>query len=181
MRRTTRIRAAVLIAAGVFSTLLSGGAGVAGAAPAAPTWTDMSCSSANPLLWAPPFTWGIRAGSGESVPPGGSALEPSLLLSGGNDLPAPPPGLFPFIGPNWYGNRVVVDWHNLSTGAAGTSVSDETAWTQKADVPINRAFTGVGTVAFTVTLQTGAGWWFVNPQNAVCRGQISVVPGGGWG
>lgn len=181
MRRTTRIRAAMLTIAGLLPTILIGGTGVSGATPAPPTWTDMSCSSANPLLWAPPFTWGIRAGTGESLPPGGNALEPALLLSGYTDLPTPPPGLIPFIGPNWYGNRVLVDWRNLSTGASGRSVSEETAWRQNADVPINRTFTGTGTIAFTVTLHTGAGWWFVNPQNAVCQGQISVVPGGGWG
>lgn len=108
---------------------------------------------------------------------GGSVLEPAILLSGGNELPTPPGGLIPSIGINWYGTRVSVDWHNTTTGATGHSVSDEAAWQQNPGIPINRTWTGTGTVSFTVTVQTGAGWWFVNSQNAVCQGTISVVPG----
>ena len=149
----------------------------AGAASAAPApSTDISCGSANPLPWAPPFTWRIHADSGESVPPGGSTLQPSLLLSGGNELPRPQGFSF---GPNWYGTQVLVDWRNETTGASGRSVSDQEAWAQAPGIPVNRTFTGVGTVSFTVTVQTGAGWWFVNTQNAICKGEISVVPGRG--
>ena len=169
-RTVRRTGASIVAAAGVAAATIVGG-GVAGAA----TSTTMTCGSANPLPWAPAFTWTVTAGSGESLPPNGDALVPSLLLSGGNDLPAPPPGLIPSIGPNWYGSRVVVDWNNTTTGQSGRSTSDEAAWQQKPGIPINRTWTGTGTVAFTVTVQTGAGWWFVNPQNAVCKGTISVV------
>lgn len=175
--RIHRILTAALASIGLTSVMLVAGTGAASAQPAPPTSTDMTCTSANPLFWAPPFTWQVRAGSGESLPEGGSGLEPSLLLSGFNDLPVPPGGLIPSIGVNWYGNRVLVDWHNLTTGATGSSVSDEVFLRQNPSIPINRTFTGVGTVSFTVTLQTGAGFWFVNPQNAICQGEISVVPG----
>lgn len=174
VRRAGAVAATV---AGLSTAVVAGGAGVASAEPAPPISTTMTCSSANPLFWAPSFTWTVNAASGESLRPGGSALEPAILLSGGNELPAPPGGLLPSIGPNWYGTRVSVDWHNLTTGASGHSVSDEAAWQQKPGIPINRTWTGTGTVSFTVTVQTGAGWWFVNPQNAVCQGTISVVPG----
>ncbi|ANS30981.1 hypothetical protein ACVH9Z_36030 [Rhodococcus opacus] len=172
-----RVCAAALTAVGLGTAVATGGGAVASAQPAPPTSTTMTCSSANPLVWAPPFTWTINAASGESLRPGGSALEPAILLSGGNELPTPPGGLIPSIGVNWYGTRVSVDWHNTTTGATGHSVSDEAAWQQKPGIPINRTWTGTGTVAFTVTVQTGAGWWFVNSQNAVCQGTISVVPG----
>ncbi|QNG18637.1 hypothetical protein G4H71_00215 [Rhodococcus triatomae] len=172
-----RVCASVLAAAGVGTAMVAGGGAVANAQPAPPTSTTMTCSSANPLFWAPSFTWTVTASSGESLPPGGAGLEPAILLSGNNELPAPPAGLLPSIGPNWYGTRVLVDWHNSTTGASGSSVSDEAAWQQKPGIPINRTWTGTGTVSFTVTVQTGAGWWFVNPQNAVCQGTISVVPG----
>jgi hypothetical protein len=151
--------------------MLVGGSGVASAAP---TSTTMTCSSANPLFWAPPFTWTVHASSGESRPEGGE-LEPAILLSGDNELPTPPGGLLPSIGINWYGTQVLVDWHNRNTGESGRSVSDQAAWNQKPGIPINRTWTGTGTVDFTVTLQTGAGWWFINPQNAVCQGTIDVV------
>lgn len=181
--RIRRILVAALATVGMAvgtaaATSLVAAPGVAGAQPAPGTFTDMSCTSANPLFWAPAFTWHVRAGSGESRPDLASDLQPSLLLSGYNDLPTPPSGLFPSIGVNWYGSRVLVDWHNLTTGATGRSVSDEVFLRQSPDIPINRAFTGTGAVAFTVTLQTGAGFWFVNPQNAVCRGQVEVVRAG---
>ncbi|MFC4603919.1 hypothetical protein [Rhodococcus kronopolitis] len=136
----------------------------------------MTCTSANPLFWAPPFTWTINAASGASLRPGAADLEPALLLSGGNELPVPPGGLLPSFGLNWYGTRVLVDWKNTTTGASGRSVSDEAAWHQMPGIPINRTWTGTGTVSFTVTTQTGAGFWFVNPQNAVCRGEVTIVP-----
>ncbi|GAA4479161.1 hypothetical protein GCM10023094_23880 [Rhodococcus olei] len=170
-----RAGAAVLAAAGVGTAVMAGGGAVANADPAPPTSTTMTCSSANPLFWAPSFTWNVRADSGESLRPGGTELEPSILLSGGNELPTPPGGLIPSIGPNWYGTRVLVDWHNATTGQSGRSTSDEAAWQQKPGIPVNRTWAGTGTVSFTVTVQTGAGWWFVNPQNAVCTGTISVV------
>lgn len=86
-RRTMRRRGTSALAAiGMGAAMVAAGSGVA---TAAPTSTDMTCTSANPLPWAPPFTWNVRAGSGESIPPGGDVLEPSLLLSGGNDLPYP--------------------------------------------------------------------------------------------
>lgn len=173
MRKLRRTTAAIGAAVGLSTALMLG---TAGPAAAQPTSTDMTCSSTNPLFWAPSFTWGIQAGSGESIPPGGDALEPALLLSGGNELPAPAPGLLPSIGINWYGTRVIVDWHNTTTGESGQSISDEANWQQKPGIPVNRTHTGTGTVDFTVTAQTGAGWWFVNPQNAVCSGTISVVP-----
>ncbi|MDH6283172.1 hypothetical protein [Prescottella agglutinans] len=172
-----RAGAAAIAVVGLGTAVVTGGGAVASAQPAPPTSTTMTCSSANPLFWAPSFTWTVTAASGESLRPGGSALEPAILLSGGNELPAPPGGLLPSIGPNWYGTRVSVDWHNTTTGASGRSVSDEAAWQQRPGIPINRTWTGTGTVDFTVTAQTGAAWWFVNPQNAVCRGTISVVPG----
>lgn len=171
-----RMGATALAVAGLGTALVTGG-GVANAQPAPPTSTGLSCSSANPLFWAPSFTWDIRASSGESRRPGADHLEPSLLLSGGNELPAPPSGLIPSIGPNWYGTRVLVDWHNATTGQSGHSVSEATAWQQKPGIPINRTWTGTGTVDFTVTVETGAAWHFVNTQNAVCKGTISVVPG----
>lgn len=171
-RTVRRTGASIVAAAGVAAATIVGG-GVAGAA----TSTTMTCGSANPLPWAPAFTWTVTAGSGESLPPNGDALVPSLLLSGGNDLPAPPPGLIPSIGPNWYGTQVLVDWHNNTTGESGRSVSDPAAWQQQPGIPINRTFTGVGNVDFTVTAQTGAGWWFLNTQNAVCTGNIDIVPG----
>ncbi|WP_433605525.1 hypothetical protein [Prescottella agglutinans] len=172
-----RAGAAAMAAVGLGTAIVAAGGAVASAQSAPPTSTTMTCSSANPLFWAPAFTWTVTAASGESLRPGGAALEPAILLSGGNELPAPPGGLLPSIGPNWYGTRVSVDWHNTTTGASGRSVSDEAAWQQKPGIPINRTWTGTGTVDFTVSVQTGAGWWFVNPQNAVCRGTISVVPG----
>ncbi|WP_328387229.1 hypothetical protein [Nocardia sp. NBC_00416] len=162
--------AAVLAAA----ALVTAGAGAAAAQPGA--YTDMTCGSANPLPWAPPFTWNIRASSGASLPPGGAALEPSLLLSGGNDLPNPPASLFPIFGATPYGTRVQLDWHNETTGVSGTAFSDEETLKQKPGVPVNRAWTGVGTVAFTVTTRTGGGWWFVNTRTSVCRGVVSVHP-----
>ncbi|MGW5387128.1 hypothetical protein [Nocardia sp. NPDC003963] len=161
---------AVLAAA----ALVTAGAGTAAAQP--PSSTDMTCGSANPLPWAPPFTWQIRASSGASLPPGGSVLEPSLLLSGGNDLPDPPASLFPIFGTTPYGTRVQVDWHNETTGASGTAFSDEEMLKQKPGIPVNRAWPGVGTVSFTVTARTGGGWWFLNPQAAVCRGTVSIRP-----
>ncbi|WP_241665705.1 hypothetical protein [Prescottella subtropica] len=167
---------AVLAVAGAAATVLAG-SGVAHADPAPPTSTTMTCSSLNPLLWAPSFTWAVTAASGESLPPGGDALQPSVLLSGGNELPVPPGGLIPSIGPNWYGTRVLVDWHNRTTGESGRSVSDEAAWNQAPGIPINRTWAGTGTVDVTVTVQTGAGWWWINPQNAVCHGTLTVVPG----
>lgn len=172
-----RVCAAGLAAVGMGTAVAAGGGAVASAQPAPPTSTTMTCSSANPLFWAPSFTWNIRAASGESLRPGASALEPAILLSGGNELPAPPPGLLPSFGVNWYGTRVLVDWHNTTTGASGRSVSDEAAWQQKPGIPINRTWTGTGAVSFTVTVETGGGWRFVNPQKAVCQGTISVVPG----
>ncbi|MFE3290496.1 hypothetical protein [Rhodococcus sp. NPDC059234] len=172
-----RVSAAALATVGLGTAVATGGGAVASAQPAPPTSTTMTCSSANPLFWAPSFTWNVNAASGESLRPGGSGLEPAILLSGGNELPAPPGGLLPSIGINWYGTRVLVDWHNTTTGATGHSVSDEAALQQKPGIPINRTWTGTGTVDFTVTVQTGGGWWFVNPQNAVCKGTISVVPG----
>lgn len=172
-----RACAAALAAVGLGAVSATGGGAVANAQPAPPTSTTMTCSSANPLFWAPPFTWTIHASSGESLRPGGAALEPAILLSGGNELPTPPGGLIPSIGINWYGTQVLVDWRNTTTGASGRSVSDQAALQQRPGIPINRTWTGTGTVDFTVTVQTGAGWWFVNPQNAVCRGTISVVPG----
>lgn len=169
-RPIRRVCTSALAAVGVGAAMLAG----SGVAAAEPTSTDMTCSSTNPLFWAPSFTWQIHAGSGWSRPPGGE-LEPALLLSGGNDLPVPPGGLIPSIGPNWYGTRVIVDWHNRDTNESGQSISDEEAWKQNPGIPVNRTWTGTGVVDFTVTTQTGAGWWFVNPQNAVCRGTISVV------
>jgi len=168
-----RIFAVVLAALGLSAAAATGGAGIANAQP---TSTTMVCSSLNPLFWAPSFTWTITAASGASLPPGGAALQPSILLSGNNELPAPPSGLFPSIGPNWYGTRLFVDWTNRTTGGTGRSFSDEVAWQQKPSIPINRTWAGTGAVDFTVTVQTGAGWWFVNPQTAVCRGTITVVP-----
>ncbi|UYP20164.1 hypothetical protein OED52_06375 [Rhodococcus sp. Z13] len=158
--------------AGAVATAVIGMGG--GVASAAPTSTTMHCSSQNPLFWAPPFTWTVTASSGESRPPGGE-LEPAILLSGGNELPAPPAGLFPSLGLDWYGTQVLVDWHNRTTGESGRSVSDQAAWQQKPGIPVNRTWTGTGTVDFTVTVQTGGGWWFVNTQNAVCQGTIDVV------
>lgn len=172
-----RVCATAFAAVGLGTAVAAGGGAVANAQPAPPTSTTMTCSSANPLVWAPSFTWTIHAASGESRRPGASELEPSILLSGGNELPAPPAGLLPSFGVNWYGTRVSVDWKNETTGASGHSVSDETSWQQKPGIPINRTWAGTGTVSFTVTVQTGAGWRFVNPQNAVCQGTISVVPG----
>lgn len=171
-----RAAAATLVTAGLGTATVTGGGALASADPAPPTSTTMTCSSANPLFWAPSFTWNVQASSGESRPPGGE-LEPSILLSGGNELPVPPGGLIPSIGPNWYGTRVLVDWHNTTTGASGHSVSDAAAWQQAPGIPINRTWAGTGTVDVTVTVQTGAGWWFVNPQNAVCTGTLTVVPG----
>ena len=150
---------------------------VATAAPAAaapPQSIGMQCGSANPLFWAPSFTWNINAGSGASEPEGKRGLEPSLLLAGGNDLPYPVSGTS--FGPNWYGTQVQLDWHNETTGASGHSTSNQDAWKQNPSIPYNHAFPGVGTVSFTVTIQTGGGWWFVNTQNAVCKGTVSVVP-----
>jgi len=172
-RTFRRVGAAAAMAAGVGVAMTVGGVG---AAHAAPTSTTMTCGSANPLFWAPPFTWTVTASSGASRPGGEGEFLPSLLLSGNNDLPTPPGGLIPSIGPNWYGTQVLVDWHNTSTGQSGRSVSDQEAWKQKPSVPVNRTLTGSGTINFTVTLQTGAGWWFVNPQNAVCQGTIDVLP-----
>lgn len=172
-RRIRRTGAAVLGAAALSTSIMVGGGAVANAEPST---TTMTCSSNNPLFWAPPFTWTVTASSGASLRPGGAALEPSLLLSGGNELPAPPSGLIPSIGPNWYGNRVLVDWTNRDTKESGRSVSDETAWLQKPSIPINRTWTGTGVVDFTVTVQTGGAWWFVNPQNAVCKGTVSILP-----
>ena len=171
-----RTCAATLAAVGICAATVVTGGAVASAEPPPPTSTTMTCASANPLFWAPSFTWTVTASSGESLRPGAAALEPAILLSGGNELPAPPPGLLPSIGPNWYGSRVVVDWNNTTTGQSGRSTSDEAAWQQKPGIPINRTWTGTGAVAFTGTVQTGAGWWFVNPQSAVCKGTISVVP-----
>ncbi|MEV0107533.1 hypothetical protein AB0H42_14465 [Nocardia sp. NPDC050799] len=161
---------AVLAAA----ALITAGAGTAAAQPAPST--NMTCGSANPLPWAPPFTWQIRAASGASQPPGGTVLEPSLLLSGGNDLPNPPASMFPIFGTTPYGTRVQLDWHNETTGASGTAFSDEEMLKQKPSIPVNRAWPGVGTVSFTVTTQTGAGWWFLNTRSAVCRGTVSILP-----
>lgn len=172
MHRVRRTTAAIGAALGLSAALL---VGTAGQATAQPTSTGMTCTSGNPLFWAPGFTWNIHAGSGESIRPGGDVLEPALLLSGDNDLPAPPSGLLPSIGLNWYGSRVIVDWHNTTTGESGQSISDEANWQQKPGIPINRTHTGVGTVDFTVTAQTGAGWWFLNTQNAVCTGKIAIV------
>ncbi|MEU5841728.1 hypothetical protein [Rhodococcus sp. NPDC047139] len=169
--QTVRRTAAALLTAGAVGTAMIAAAGVA---QAAPTSTTMTCSSANPLFWAPPFTWTVHAASGESAPPDGP-LEPSLLLSGGNELPIPPGGLLPTLGINWYGTQVLVDWHNRNTGQSGRSVSDREALQQHPRIPVNRTWTGTGTVDFTVTLQTGAGWWFVNTQNAVCKGTIDIV------
>ncbi|WP_040772768.1 hypothetical protein [Rhodococcus rhodnii] len=166
---------ATLAAAAMGTAALVG----AGTAHAQPTSTTMTCGSANPLFWAPQFTWTVTASSGESLPPGGDGLEPSLLLSGDNTLPNPPAGLFPHLGPDWYGTRVIVDWHNTTTGASGQSFSDEEAWKQKPGIPVNRAWTGTGSVDVTVTVQTGAGWWWFNPQNAVCTGTVEIVPGRG--
>ncbi|TJZ75977.1 hypothetical protein FCG67_18310 [Rhodococcus oryzae] len=171
--------AATLAAVGLGSAVMTGGGAVANAQPAPPTSTTMTCGSLNPLFWAPSFTWTVHASSGESLRPGGSALEPAILLSGGNELPAPPPGLLPSFGVNWYGTRVLVDWTNKTTGATGHSVSDETALQQKPGIPINRTWTGTGAVDFTVTVETGGGWRFINTQKAVCKGTISVVPGRG--
>ncbi|ONM50024.1 hypothetical protein B0T44_14390 [Nocardia donostiensis] len=167
-------------AVAVFAALVVSAASITSAAPAnaqpsPPSSTTMTCGSANPLLWAPPFTWNIRASSGASRPPGG-VLEPAILLGGGTELPGLPASLFPIFGINWYGTRVLVDWHNQTTGTTGHSVSDEAVLRPSPDIPINRTWTGVGTVSFTVTVQTGAGWWFINTQTAVCRGTISVHP-----
>ncbi|MFD4181994.1 hypothetical protein [Rhodococcus sp. NPDC058514] len=171
-----RASAAALAAVGMGTAVVTGGGAVASAQPAPPTSTTMTCGSANPLFWAPSFTWNIRAASGASLRPGASELEPAILLSGGNELPRPPGGLIPSIGINWYGTRVLVDWRNETTGATGRSVSDEAALQQTPGIPINRTWTGTGTVSFTVTVETGAGWRFINTQNAVCKGTISVVP-----
>lgn len=176
-RPLRRMGATALATIALGTAMVAGGGAVASAEPAPPTSTNMTCTSANPLFWAPSFTWNINAASGESLRPGGAALEPAILLSGGNELPAPPPGLLPSFGVNWYGTRVLVDWTNKTTGQSGRSVSDEPALQQKPGIPINRTWTGTGEVDFTVTVQTGGGWWFVNPQNAVCKGTISVVPG----
>lgn len=168
-----RMFAVVLAAAGAGAAAVTGGAATA---TAEPTSTTMTCASGNPLFWAPSFTWTVTAASGASLPPGGTALQPSILLSGNNELPAPPGGLIPSIGLNWYGTRLFVDWTNRTSGATGRSFSDETAWQQKPGIPINRTWAGTGVVDFTVTVQTGGGWWLVNSQNAVCRGTITVVP-----
>ena len=94
-----------------------------------------------------------------------------------HDNPRPPPAsLFPIPTTTPYGTRVVVDWHNETTGASGSSVSEEEALKGKPGIPVNRTWTGTGTVNFTVTAQTGGGWWFVNTQPAVCQGTIEVVP-----
>ena len=170
VRALRRVGTAALTAGAVGAAMIAAG----GVAQAAPTSTTMTCSSANPLFWAPPFTWTVTASSGESAPPGGE-LEPALHLFGGNELPVPPGGMIPSIGINWYGTQVLVDWHNRNTGESGRSVSDQEAWQQHPRIPVNRSWTGPGTVDFTVTLQTGAGWWFVNTQNAVCKGTIDVV------
>lgn len=172
-KRVRRTIAAALATAGMSTALVVGGGAVA---TAEPTSTTMTCSSLNPLFWAPAFTWTVTASSGASLPPGGANLEPSLLLSGNNELPAPPAGLLPALGVNWYGNRVLVDWHNRDTGGSGRSVSEESAWLQKPSIPVNRTWTGVGVVDFTVTVQTGGGWWWINPQNAVCTGTVQIVP-----
>ncbi|MFD1811060.1 hypothetical protein [Rhodococcus gannanensis] len=172
-RTIRRIGAAMLATIGLSAAAATGGGAVANAEP---TSTTMTCSSLNPLFWAPAFTWSVNASTGASLPPGGDRLEPSLLLSGNNELPAPPGGLFPALGVNWYGNRVLVDWTNRDTGQSGRSVSDESALLQKPSIPVNRTWTGVGVVDFTVTIQTGGGWWFVNAQNAVCRGTVSILP-----
>ncbi|MGW0182607.1 hypothetical protein [Nocardia sp. NPDC003345] len=177
MSRARQFAGAVLVtgtATLAAAALVTAGAGPATAQPAPST--DMTCGSANPLPWAPPFTWSVRASSGASLPPGGAALEPSLLLSGNNSLPNPPASLFPVFGTTPYGTRVRVDWHNETTGASGSSTSDEETLRQKPGIPVNRTWTGVGTVSFTVTTETGGGWWFVNTQRAVCRGTISVLP-----
>ncbi len=115
-RRTIRrTGASILAAAGVATALVVGAGGVANAA----TSTTMTCGSANRCRGRC-IHLDDQAGSGESLPPNGDALVPSLLLSGGNELPAPPPGLFPSIGPpNWYGTQVLVDWHNNTTGESG--------------------------------------------------------------
>ncbi len=70
---------------------------------------------------------------------------------------------------------MLVDWTNTTSGESGRSVSDQAAWNQNPGIPINRTFPGTGTVDFTVTVQTGGGWWFINTQNAVCQGTIDVV------
>ncbi len=168
-----RLFAVGLAAVGLGAVAVTGGVGTASAQP---TSTTMTCSSLNPLFWAPSFHWTITAASGASLRPGGAALEPSILLSGNNELPAPPGGLIPSIGPNWYGTRLSVDWHNRTTGATGRSFSDEVAWQQKPSIPINRTWAGTGPVDFTITVQTGGGWYFINSQTAVCRGAITVLP-----
>lgn len=170
-KRTIRRAGTAALAAGALAAAMIG---AGGAAQAAPTSTTMTCGSLNPLFWQPSFTWDIRAASGWSAPPDGP-LEPAILLSGGNELPVPPGGLLPSIGVNWYGTQVLVDWHNRTTGQSGRSVSNQEAWQQHPRIPINRTWSGTGTVDITVTVQTGAGWWFVNTQNAVCRGTIDVV------
>ncbi|MCX5042073.1 hypothetical protein OG921_02540 [Aldersonia sp. NBC_00410] len=173
-KKLGRLCATALVAIGLATAATTAAGGIASAQP--PTSTTMTCSSLNPLFWAPSFTWTVTASSGASRPPGGSVLEPSILLSGNNELPVPPGGLFPSIGPNWYGTRLFVDWTNRANGVSGRSFSDEVALQQKPGIPINRTLSGAGTVDFTVTVQTGAGWWLINSQNAVCRGTITVVP-----
>ena len=172
----TRMRAGAAVVAGaaVIATGVSVVAG--GEASAAPkTNVGLSCGSANPLAWAPRFTWRINAGSGESLPPGGNVLVPALLLSGDNSLPNPPAGLLPSIGPNWYGTRVVIDWNNTTTKKSGRAVSDTNALVQKPSIPVNRAFTGKGRVNFTATIETGGAFWWLNTQRAVCRGSVDIV------
>lgn len=97
------------------------------------------------------------------------------LLSGDNSLPNPPAGLIPSIGPNWYGTRVVIDWNNVTTRKSGRAVSETNALLQKPSIPVNRAFTGKGRVAFTATIETGGGVWWLNTQRAVCRGTLDIV------
>ncbi len=172
----TRIRAGAAVVAGA-SVIATGVSVVAGGEASAAPKTDvgLSCGSANPLAWAPRFTWRINAGSGEALPPGGSKLVPALLLSGDNSLPNPPAGLLPSIGPNWYGTRVVIDWNNTTTKKSGRAVSDTNALVQKPSIPVNRAFTGKGRVNFTATIETGGAFWWLNTQRAVCRGSVDIV------
>lgn len=171
---TRRFVTAVMSPVAAVAAVAAMSTATAAPASAAPApWTDMSCGSANPLVWAPAFTWRIHAGTGGHEPKGKYGMEPALMLAGGNELPRPQSFS---IGPNWYGNQVLVDWTNETTGVSGRSVSDQSALQQAPGIPINGTNTGVGTVAFTITIQTGAGWWFLNTQNAVCRGTISVLP-----
>lgn len=161
----------VAVAVAAVAALSTAGAATAAAAP--PSSVTMSCGSANPLFWAPSFTWNLIAVSGASRPDGNSEFQPSLGLAGGNELPYPQ-GFS--IGTAWYGTQVVIDWHNETTGKSGRAVSDQQALQQNPGIPVNSVTPGVGTVNFTATVQTGAGWWFVNTQNAVCKGSISIVP-----